>query len=252
MLVRLLGESAKIRELRDMIPVVPFFDVAVLIQGERGTGKALVARIIHEIGPRSGGPFMRFDCAVADPNLLEVELFGHACRAFTGAHQLKIGKLEAANRGTIFLDEIGDLQPALQGKLVHVLEHRQFSRVGERSNVKIDVRVIAATNQDLERAIRAGEFREDLFYRLNVVSIKLPPLRERGGWDVVVLAEHFLAELCARSHLPLKTLTADAQAALMRYHWPGNVRELRSIVERAALLSDARFITVDALGMPRD
>src|SRR5262249_52781153 len=154
-------------------------DVTVLVTGETGTGKEVVARALHYSGARRNGPFVKVNCAAVARDLLESELFGHERGAFTGAHQLKIGKFEAAKQGTIFLDEIGDLHPALQGKLLHVLEDSQFSRVGGRSNIKIDVRVVAATNQDLERAVAAGQFREDLFYRLNVVHVKVPPLRER-------------------------------------------------------------------------
>jgi DNA-binding NtrC family response regulator len=250
MLNRLLGESAQIRNVRDMVEALSLItaDVTVLIQGESGTGKALLARIIHETGPRSGGPFISVDRTVADLNVLELQLFGQERSAFTGAHQLRIGKFEAANQGTIFLGEIGDLHPALQGKLLHVLEDGQFSRVGGRSTIKVDVRVITATNQDLEQAVRAGRLREDLYYRLNTVRIVLPPLRERSG-DVVILAEHFLAEACERSHRPVKWLTADAQAALVRHYWPGNVRELQNMMRRAVVLIEESVITADLLGL---
>ena len=166
-------------------------DVTVLICGETGTGKDVVARAIHDASVRQSGPFVKVNCAAVPRELLESELFGHERGAFTGAHQLKIGKFEAADRGTIFLDEIGDLHPALQGKLLHVLQDGQFSRVGGRSTVKVDVRVLAATNQDLEQAVAAGRFREDLYYRLNVIQIVVPPLRERPE-EIPILAEYFI------------------------------------------------------------
>jgi two-component system nitrogen regulation response regulator GlnG len=231
MVNRLVGESARIREVRDLLQEISGINFSVLIQGESGTGKALVAHIIHETGPRSRGPFRRFDCAVVAPNLQ---------------------KFETANHGTIFLERIDRLPVTAQGRLLHVLEEGTLLAThGERGTIQVDVRVVAATDQDLERTVAAGQFREDLYYRLNVVPIMLPPLRERRG-DVVMLAEHFLAEACERFQRPLKWLTADAQAALVQHHWPGNVRELRRMVERAARLTDAPAISAEALGLATD
>src|SRR5262245_51842654 len=186
-----LWRSAKMREVREIIAQTASADVTVLITGETGTGKGLIARAVHHLGGRRDGPFVKVNCAAVARELLESEMFGHERGAFTGAHQLKIGKFEAADQGTIFLDEIGDLHPALQGKLLHVLEDGQFSRVGGRSNIKVDVRVLAATNQNLEQAVAEGRFREDLYYRLNVVRIVVPPLRERAE-EIRPLINYFI------------------------------------------------------------
>jgi two-component system response regulator AtoC len=209
----------------------------VLIQGETGTGKDVVARAVHDASVRQSGPFVKVNCAAVPRELLESELFGHERGAFTGAHQLKIGKFEAADRGTIFLDEIGDLHPALQGKLLHVLQDGQFSRVGGRSTVKVDVRVLAATNQDLEQAVAAGRFREDLYYRLNVIQIMVPPLRERPE-EIPVLAEYFMqrySQLFRRESLRLPSETVQR---LLHHRFPGNVRELENMIKRMIVLGD--------------
>jgi two-component system response regulator AtoC len=197
----------------------------------------VVARAIHDESVRQSGPYVKVNCAAVPRELLESELFGHERGAFTGAHQLKIGKFEAADRGTIFLDEIGDLHPALQGKLLHVLQDGQFSRVGGRSTVKVDVRVLAATNQDLEQAVASGRFREDLYYRLNVIQIMVPPLRERPE-EIPVLAEYFMqrySQLFRRESLRLPPETVQR---LLHHRFPGNVRELENMIKRMIVLGD--------------
>jgi len=232
-----LWRSAKMREVREILMQAARVDVTVLICGETGTGKDLVARTIHDESVRQSGPFVKVNCAAVPRELLESELFGHERGAFTGAHQLKIGKFESADRGTIFLDEIGDLHPALQGKLLHVLQDGQFSRVGGRSTIKVDVRVLAATNQNLEQAVAAGRFREDLYYRLNVIQIMVPPLRERLD-EIPVLAEYFMqrySRLFRRESIPLPTETVQR---LLQHRFPGNVRELENMIKRMIVLGD--------------
>jgi len=209
----------------------------VLICGETGTGKDVVARAIHEVSVRQSGPYVKVNCAAVPRELLESELFGHERGAFTGAHQLKIGKFESADRGTIFLDEIGDLHPALQGKLLHVLQDGQFSRVGGRSTVKVDVRVLAATNQDLEQAVAAGRFREDLYYRLNVIQITVPPLRERPE-EIPVLAAYFMQRFSQLFRRESQQLPAETVQRLMHHRFPGNVRELENMIKRMIVLGD--------------
>jgi two-component system response regulator AtoC len=232
-----MGGSAAIGQVIQQVSQVAESNFTVLVQGETGTGKELVARAIHQQSPRQKAPFVAVDCGAIPETLVESELFGHERGAFTGAHQLKIGKFEAADRGTIFLDEIGDLHPALQGKLLHVLQDGQFSRVGGRSTVKVDVRVLAATNQDLEQAVAAGRFREDLYYRLNVIQIIVPPLRERPE-EIAALAEYFMrrySQLFRREslHLPAETIQR-----LMHHRFPGNVRELENMIKRMIVLGD--------------
>jgi two-component system response regulator AtoC len=232
-----LWRSPLMREVRDVIEQAARVDVTVLICGETGTGKDVVARAIHDESVRQSGPYVKVNCAAVPRELLESELFGHERGAFTGAHQLKIGKFESADRGTIFLDEIGDLHPALQGKLLHVLQDGQFSRVGGRSTVKVDVRVLAATNQDLEQAVAAGRFREDLYYRLNVIQIMVPPLRERPE-EIPVLAEYFMqrySQLFRRESLRLPPETVQR---LLQHRFPGNVRELENMIKRMIVLGD--------------
>jgi two-component system response regulator AtoC len=232
-----LWRSPRMQEVREIIEQAARVDVTVLIMGETGTGKDVVARAIHDESVRQSGPYVKVNCAAVPRELLESELFGHERGAFTGAHQLKIGKFEAADRGTIFLDEIGDLHPALQGKLLHVLQDGQFSRVGGRSTVKVDVRVLAATNQDLEQAVAAGRFREDLYYRLNVIQVQVPPLRERPE-EIPVLAEYFMrrySQLFRRESLRLPPETVQR---LLHHRFPGNVRELENMIKRMIVLGD--------------
>jgi two-component system, NtrC family, response regulator AtoC len=232
-----LWRSPRMSEVREIIEQAARVDVTVLICGETGTGKDVVARAIHEASVRESGPFVKVNCAAVPRELLESELFGHERGAFTGAHQLKVGKFESADRGTIFLDEIGDLHPALQGKLLHVLQDGQFSRVGGRSTVKVDVRVLAATNQDLEQAVAAGRFREDLYYRLNVIQVMVPPLRERPE-EIPLFAEYFMrrySQLFRRESLRLPVETLQR---LIHHRFPGNVRELENMIKRMIVLGD--------------
>ena len=233
-----LWVGSPMQEIRDVIVQAARVDVIVLVTGETGTGKEVVARAIHYLGARHNGPFVKVNCAAVARELLESELFGHERGAFTGAHQLKIGKFEAANQGTIFLDEIGDLHPALQGKLLHVLEDGQFSRVGGRSNIKVNVRVIAATNQNLERAVKADQFREDLFYRLNVVRIAMPPLRERPE-EIPLLTGYFIHRYAKAFQREGFTLEPETMERLTRYNFPGNVRELENMIKRIIVLGDS-------------
>jgi two-component system response regulator AtoC len=232
-----LWRSAKMSEVREIIEQAARVDVTVLISGETGTGKDVVARAIHDASVRQSGPFVKVNCAAVPRELLESELFGHERGAFTGAHQLKIGKFESADRGTIFLDEIGDLHPALQGKLLHVLQDGQFSRVGGRSTVKVDVRVLAATNQDLEQAVAAGRFREDLYYRLNVIQIMVPPLRERPE-EIPVLAEYFMQRYSQLFRRESLRMPMETMQRLMHHRFPGNVRELENMIKRMIVLGD--------------
>ena len=232
-----LWRSPKMSEVREIIEQAARVDVTVLVMGETGTGKDVVARAIHEQSVRQSGPFVKVNCAAVPRELLESELFGHERGAFTGAHQLKIGKFEAADRGTIFLDEIGDLHPALQGKLLHVLQDGQFSRVGGRSTVKVDVRVLAATNQDLEQAVAAGRFREDLYYRLNVIQVMVPPLRERPE-EIPILADYFMHRYSQLFRRETLQMPAETMQRLIRHRFPGNVRELENMIKRMIVLGD--------------
>jgi DNA-binding NtrC family response regulator len=222
----------------------------VLIRGESGTGKELVARAIHFNGHRRSGPFVAVNCAALTDTLLESELFGHERGAFTGAFRTKIGRMEQAIGGTVFLDEVGDMSPALQTKLLRVLEERAFQRVGGLETIRVDVRFVAATNRDLERAIAEGRFREDLYYRLHVVDIRMPPLRERLG-DVPILVEHFLSEAADSRVRAPRQLAPEAMEALMQYSFPGNVRELQNIIERAYVMTDGDTLGVADLPLPQ-
>jgi two-component system response regulator AtoC len=233
-----LWRSTGMQEVRHIIGQAARADVTVLILGETGTGKDLVARGIHQLGVRQDGPFVKVNCAAVPRELLESELFGHERGAFTGAHQLKIGKFESANRGTIFLDEIGDLHPALQGKLLHVLQDGQFSRVGGRSTINVNVRVLAATNQNLEQAVAAGRFRDDLYYRLNVIQIVVPALRERPE-EIPLLAQYFVERYAKLFQQNDFQLPAETLQRLTRYRYPGNVRELENIIKRMIVLGDS-------------
>jgi DNA-binding NtrC family response regulator/predicted ATPase len=254
-LAELLGESPKIVALRDQVRQLlrawtpSRRPPPILIQGETGTGKGLLARALHRASPRSAQPFVDLNCAAVPETLLEAELFGYERGAFTDARQSKPGLFQLAHRGTLFLDEIGLLTPAMQAKLLSVIEDRSARRLGAVRAEPVDVWVVAATNEDLDQAIRTGEFREDLYHRLAVLSVNLPPLREREG-DVFLLAERFLARVCADYGLPPKSLGPDARAAIGAYAWPGNVRELDNVMERAALLSDATELGAAHLGLP--
>jgi two-component system response regulator AtoC len=238
-----LWQSPAMRGVTDIIRDAATVDITVLITGETGTGKDVVARAIHALSSRRMAALVTVNCAAVPHDLLESELFGHERGAFTGAHQLKIGKFEAAHRGTIFLDEIGDLHPDLQGKLLHVLQNGQFSRVGGKSSLKADVRVIAATNQNLERAVAEGRFRKDLYYRLNVVHIAVPPLRQRPE-EIPLLIEYFVERYSNLFHRDPFAVPAEVVAALSKYQFPGNVRELENVVKRMIVLGNPSLATL--------
>ncbi len=241
-----VGESRSIREVYQFIAKVAPTDSTVLIRGESGTGKELVARALHTNSGRADQPFVAINCAALTEPLLESEIFGHEKGAFTGAVAQKKGKLEIANGGTLFLDEVGELAPTLQAKLLRVLQEREFERVGGTRPIKVDIRLLAATNRDLEAAIKSGDFRQDLFYRLNVVAINLPPLRERRE-DIALLAGYFAMKYSVRVKRPIAGITAAARACLTAYDWPGNVRELENAIERAVVLGSTELITVEDL-----
>jgi len=236
-----VGDSPRIRELRQLIRTVAATDARVLILGESGTGKELVAGAIHVLGRRRGKHYVRINCAAIPETLLESELFGHEKGAFTGAVKQKLGRVEEADGGTIFLDEIADMGRPLQAKLLRFLEDGSFTRVGGTEELRVDVRLVAATNRDIVDAIAAGEFREDLFHRLNVVQFQLPPLRERGE-DVVLLAEHFMKIFRAGLNKNVSGFKPAALQKLLSHRWPGNVRELRNVVERALILETTHEI----------
>jgi two-component system NtrC family response regulator len=235
----IIAESPRMREIVEMIKRVAPTETTVLVLGESGTGKELVARAIHNHSPRGKGAFVAVNCAAIPENLLESELFGHVRGAFTGAIRDRIGKFEAADGGTIFLDEIGEMRPDLQVKILRVLEERSLERVGDNRPIRVDVRVLAATNKDLAKAIQAGEFREDLYYRLNVVPLDIPPLRERRE-DIRPLIQYFLRAMGAGPRL---TIAPDAFRAMETYPWPGNVRELENALERALIFAKGDLIS---------
>jgi Nif-specific regulatory protein len=242
----LVGESPRMREIWRLVSRVAPSDSTVLIRGESGSGKEIAARAIHRKSRRAQRPFVAINCATLSETLLESELFGHEKGAFTGAVARRIGKFEVADTGTLFLDEVGEIPPPLQAKLLRVLQEKEFDRLGGTRPVRVDVRVIAATNRDLEKAIREGTFREDLFYRLNVISFALPPLRERPE-DISLLASHFAARFGIRLGRRVAGFTPEARALLQRYAWPGNVRELSNAIERAIVLGDKDLIRPEDL-----
>jgi transcriptional regulator with GAF, ATPase, and Fis domain len=243
---QMVGESPRIRSVYELIRRVACTDATVLIEGESGTGKELVARAIHNSSLRAGGPFVAINCAAITESLLESELFGHEKGAFTGATSQKKGKLEVANGGTLFLDEIGEFALALQAKLLRVLQEREFERIGATRPLKVDIRLIAATNRTLLKAVEEGTFRRDLYYRLNVVTVTLPPLRDRVE-DIPLLADHFVAKVSRRCRVRPKPLSPEARACLISYDWPGNVRELEHAIERAMVLGAAESILPEDL-----
>ncbi len=247
---RIVGEHAKMKNASQMVQRVAGTDSTVLVQGESGTGKELFARAIHHLSPRRDSPFVALNCAAIPEGLVENELFGHERGAYTGAGTRKIGKLELANRGTLFLDEIGELSFAIQGKLLRVLEERRFERVGGTQAIDINVRILVATNKNLQAAIAEKTFREDLFFRISAVPITIPPLRERGD-DVLFLAEHFLERFRREFRKPSLALSEESRVLLQTYSWPGNVRELQNAIERAAILSNDSEISSASLQLPR-
>jgi two-component system response regulator AtoC len=242
---RVVARSANIREVLTQATTIASFNTTVLVTGETGTGKELLARSIHQESPRAKRPFVALNCAAVPEQLLEDELFGHVKGAFTGAHGIREGRFEQANGGTLFLDEIGDMSLQLQAKLLRVLQEREFEKLGSSRTIKVDVRIIAATSADLERRIADGSFRADLYYRLNVVRLHLPPLRQRTD-DIQALAEYLLGRFCSSTGLPTKRLDESALAALASYRWPGNIRQLQNAMERGAAMTG--LATVIRLG----
>ena len=246
---RIVGNSPGIRSLYRVIEQAAPTSASVLIWGESGTGKELVAQTIHELSPRASFPFVAINCAAIPETLLESEIFGHEKGAFTGAHDRRTGVFELAHRGTLFLDEIAEMVPATQVKLLRVLQERTFRRLGGRQEQTVDVRVIAATNRDPGEAVRDGKLREDLYYRLNVFTIDLPPLRDRRA-DIPLLVQTFLNEFNTRNNKAVRAVDQEAMYLLERYPWPGNIRELRNVIERATILAEGDFIEARHLPPP--
>jgi len=239
----IIAKSPKMQRVIEVIKVIAKSNATILITGDSGTGKELVARAIHAQSHRRGKPFVAVSCAALPESLLESELFGHEKGAFTGAYSQKKGKFEVANRGTLFLDEIGEMSANIQVHLLRVLEEKEFTRVGGNELIKVDVRVISATNKDIKKAVANGEFREDLYYRLNVVLVELPPLREREE-DIPLLAQHFLRKFAAENRKEITGFSHEATDFLLKYEWPGNVRELENAIERAVILAKSSSIEV--------
>jgi DNA-binding NtrC family response regulator len=238
---RIIGDDPKLRQVSQQLHRAAATDTTVLLEGESGTGKELFARALHALSTRNDGPFVAINCAAIPETLLETELFGHEKGAFTGASQRKSGKFELAHRGTLFLDEIGDLPLSLQPKILRALEEKQFERVGGTLPLKVDVRVVAATNRHLKAAVAARQYREDLFFRLSVFPIVIPPLRERAR-DIITLARYFIDRFCRELNKPPLGLSPSAEQELLAYPWPGNVRELQNCIERAAILTEGDTI----------
>jgi len=242
----IVGDSPKMNHAVDLAKKAASSAATVLLLGGSGTGKEIFARAIHNWSDRKSEPFMTINCVGLSKELLESELFGHERGAFTGAHQLKRGKMELANRGTVFLDEVGDISQELQAKLLRFLQEREFERVGGTKPISVDIRIIAATNSDLEASVTTGHFREDLFHRLNVVPITLPPLRERKE-DIPALSQYFLQKYSVETRKHFNEITKEAQEILLAYDWPGNVRELANVIERSIVLGQGPKITVEEL-----
>ncbi|HPI92948.1 MAG TPA: sigma 54-interacting transcriptional regulator [Deltaproteobacteria bacterium] len=243
----IIGNSKTMKEVFGLVSQVSDSNTTVLIHGETGTGKELVARAIHKNSPRSNGPFVEVNCAAMPDTLIESELFGHERGAFTGANQKRRGRFEEANGGTIFLDEVGELSSLAQAKLLRVIQERQFQPLGSNSIVKVNVRIITATNRDLDQDVASGKFRSDLYYRLNVFPVYMPPLRERGG-DIILLADYFVEKYSRQVKKSIKRISTPAIDFLLAYHWPGNVRELENCMERAVLLAGGD--TIDSIHLP--
>jgi Nif-specific regulatory protein len=247
---RIIGEGPEMREVFDKVRRVASTDATVLLLGESGTGKSLVARAVHHNSERRAGPFVHVDCTTLPESLIENELFGHERGAYTGADQAKEGRVAAADGGTLFLDEIGDLPPSMQGKLLTLLQEHSFMPVGSNERREVDIRVVAATNRDLDALVDDGHFREDLYYRLRVVQVDMPPLRERSRADLVRLIHHFVGRAAKKHGRPIEGISKQAWAMLLSYDWPGNVRELQNCIESAVIFADAA-ITPSTLSIPR-
>ena len=237
------GDSPAMERIYKLIRQSAKANASVLIEGPSGTGKELVAKALHDLSPRASGPFIAVECAALSPTLIESELFGHEKGAFTGAEKLKIGKFEAASGGTLFLDEITEIDLATQVKLLRVLESRTLQRVGSNDDIKVDFRLVAATNRDLAKYVSEGKFREDLYYRLNVIDIKLPALKDRPG-DIALLVSRFIKEFAKKNDIKISGINSDAMKALENYSWPGNVRQLRNVIERMVVLADGDRLTI--------
>ncbi len=241
--------SAQMKQILNIIEKTAPTDSTVLIQGESGTGKELLARYLWKLSNRAERPFIALNSSTLSENLIESELFGHERGAFTNAYQVKHGLVEVADKGTLFLDEIGDMPLQVQAKLLRFLDSGEFRRVGGNRNLTADVRIVAATNKDLEEEVKRGNFREDLYYRLNVINIKVPPLRERRE-DIIPLAEHFLRKYCQKYSKGIKTIDPALREQLLSYHWPGNVRELENVIERGVILADGNILTREYMCIP--
>jgi len=244
----MVGVSVHLQEVRDLVAQIAPHDISVLITGESGVGKERVADAIHVASPRMGGPFVKVNCAALPPTLVESELFGHKKGAFTGAVADKMGKFESANGGTLFLDEIGEMPMSLQVKLLRVLQDRLIERVGDLDARPVDIRVVAATNKDLEGEITGGRFREDLFYRLNEVIVSLPPLRDRGE-DIHTIAKFFLNKYAEQYGSKVRGFTNEGVRAMLNHYWPGNVRQLENRVKKAIIMTDRALLNADDLGI---
>ena len=246
----IIGNSASLRGLLKRVETVAPTDSTVLISGETGTGKELIARSIHKKSQRSGRAFVSVNCAALPPSLIPSELFGHEKGAFTGAMRRRLGRFELANGGTIFLDEVGELLPDTQVALLRVLQEREFERVGGGRPIRVDVRVIAATNRDLKTAVANGTFRADLFYRLDVIPVEVPPLRERKD-DIPLLVRHFTQQFARRMNKVIDTISSATMDAMRRYHWPGNIRELQNVIERSVILCETEIFSIDESWLPQ-
>ncbi len=245
-----LYQSDVMANIIAMVEQIATSDASVLITGESGTGKEVIARHIHEQSTRKDKPFISVNCAAIPENLLESELFGHEKGAFTGALNRRVGKFEEANKGTLLLDEISEMDLKLQAKLLRAIQEREFDRVGSNKPIRVDIRILATSNRNLPESIREGHFREDLYYRLNVINVDLPPLRERSG-DVILLAQHFIEKYSKANGLPSRPLTKEAEEKLSAYHWPGNVRELENTMHRAILMAQGTEIDEQAILLPQ-
>ncbi|MCP4706168.1 MAG: sigma-54-dependent Fis family transcriptional regulator [candidate division Zixibacteria bacterium] len=242
----IIGNSKAVEDVLELINLSAPGDTTILVTGPSGTGKELAARAIHSLSLRKDNSFVAVNCAAIPENLLESELFGHEKGAFTGADKRKLGRFELAEQGTIFLDEIGDMPPAMQAKMLRVIEYREIERLGSEKTVPLDVRIITATNKDLTKMVAEGTFREDLYYRINVVTILMPPLKDRAG-DVLLLADKFLKRYSKKLGKKISGFTPDAASAMTSYHWPGNVRELQNVIERGVVLTRSDLISIKEL-----